>query len=150
MSSAVIGGEKLPYYSLKLWHGFTPALYMSVVATLGGLFLLALHRRGEYVWNALPRPEAKVIFEAVIGALTRLSRWITDTLHNGVISRYAIILIAFTVGLGYYAYTTGTIGPETRVADCRADHSRSSAGSVWLARRWRSCGSTATACCRWC
>ena len=115
VSSAVIGDEKLPYYSLKLWHGFTPALYMSIVATFGGLFLLALHRRGETVWNALPRPEAKIIFDAVIGALTAASRWITDELHNGVISRYAIILIAFTVGLGYYAFATGTIGLETRV-----------------------------------
>ena len=115
VSSAVIGGEKLPYYSLKLWHGFTPALYMSVVATLGGLFLLALHKRGDQIWNALPRPEAKVIFEAIIDALTRLSRWITDELHNGVLSRYAIIFVAFVVGLGYYAYTTGTIGVETRV-----------------------------------
>jgi multicomponent K+:H+ antiporter subunit A len=110
----VIGGEKLPYYSLKLWHGFTPALYMSVVATLGGLFLLSQHRRAESLWNALPRPEAKVIFEAVIAALTALSRRITDSLHNGVISRYAMILIVFTVGLGYYAYATGTIGPVTR------------------------------------
>ena len=36
-------------------------------------------------------------------------------LHNGVLSRYAIIFVAFTVGLGYYAYSTGTIGIETRV-----------------------------------
>ena len=115
VTDAVIGGGKLPYYSLKLWHGFTPALYMSAIATLGGLFLLSQHPRAEAIWNKLPRPEAKTIFDTVIRALTLLSRFVTDQMHNGVISRYAIILIAFTVGLGYYAYSTGTIGIETRV-----------------------------------
>ncbi|MEX0319366.1 MAG: monovalent cation/H+ antiporter subunit A [Ruegeria sp.] len=114
-STAVIGGDKLPYYSLKLWHGFTPALYMSIAATIGGLILLALHRHAERLWNAAPRPEAKVIFDAVIGAATWASRTLSDTLHNGVISRYAAIMVAFTVGLGYYAYSTGTIGVPTRV-----------------------------------
>ncbi|TMV09644.1 monovalent cation/H+ antiporter subunit A [Ruegeria sediminis] len=114
-SSAVIGSEELPYYSLKLWHGFTPALYMSIVAVIGGLVLLGLHGHLERVWNAIPRPEAKSIFDMVIGALTAVSRWFTDSVHNGVISRYAIIFVAFTVGLGYYAYSTGTIGVPTRV-----------------------------------
>ncbi len=114
-STAVIGGDKLPYYSLKLWHGFTPALYMSIAATIGGLILLALHRHAERLWNAAPRPEAKVIFDAVIGAATWASRTLSDTLHNGVISRYAAIMVAFTVGLGYYAYSTGTISVPTRV-----------------------------------
>ncbi|MEY8840203.1 proton-conducting transporter membrane subunit, partial [Cribrihabitans sp. XS_ASV171] len=114
-SSAVIGGEKLPYYSLKLWHGFTPALYMSIVAVLGGVILLALHRHLEKVWNALPRPEAKAIFEGIIGAFIRFSRWVTDRLHNGVISRYAAIFVFFTVGLAWYAYATGTTGLPTRL-----------------------------------
>ncbi|MCE8537461.1 monovalent cation/H+ antiporter subunit A [Ruegeria pomeroyi] len=113
-AGAVIGGE-LPYFKLKLWHGFTPALYMSIVAVLGGLLLLALHRHLERFWNALPRPEAKVIFDAVIDALTTLSRLVTDGLHNGVISRYAAIMVAFTVGIGYYAYASGSMGAPTRV-----------------------------------
>lgn len=113
-AQSVIGGE-LPYFKLKLWHGFTPALYMSIVAVLGGLLLLALHRHLERVWDNLPRPEAKAIFDAIIDLLTQISRTITDGLHNGVISRYAAIMIAFTVGIGYYAYATGTTGLPTRV-----------------------------------
>ena len=66
----MIGGEKLPYYSLKLWHGFTPALYMSIVAVAGGAVLLMLHKPLARMWDNAPRPEAKVIFEALIAALT--------------------------------------------------------------------------------
>ncbi|MFC3616286.1 monovalent cation/H+ antiporter subunit A [Lutimaribacter marinistellae] len=114
-ASAVIGGAELPYYSLKLWHGFTPALYMSIVAVLGGIILLALHRHLERGWNAMRRPEAKEIFDALIGGFTRFSRWVTDGVHNGVLSRYAAIFVVFTVGLAWYAYATGTTSMPTRL-----------------------------------
>ncbi|GAB5432095.1 MAG: monovalent cation/H+ antiporter subunit A [Epibacterium sp.] len=113
-ASAVIGGEKLPYYSLKLWHGFTPALYMSVVAVLGGLVLLSLHRPLERAWNALPRPEAKVIFDAIVSALTGLVQGLTGRLHDGSLTRYAAIMVSFTVAISLYAYVTGTMGLPTR------------------------------------
>ncbi|MEE2818887.1 monovalent cation/H+ antiporter subunit A [Phaeobacter italicus] len=113
-AGAVIGGEKLPYYSLKLWHGFTPALYMSIVAVAGGAVLLMLHKPLARMWDNAPRPEAKVIFEALIAALTRLARTITDGLHNGAMPRYAAIMIAFTVALSFYAYQSGTLAAPTR------------------------------------
>ncbi|MCI5100568.1 monovalent cation/H+ antiporter subunit A [Phaeobacter italicus] len=113
-AGAVIGGEKLPYYSLKLWHGFTPALYMSIVAVAGGAVLLMLHKPLARMWDNAPRPEAKVIFEALIAALTRLARTITDGLHNGAMPRYAAIMIAFTVALSFYAYQSGTLAEPTR------------------------------------
>ena len=113
-AGAVIGGEKLPYYSLKLWHGFTPALYMSIVAVAGGAVLLMLHKPLARMWDNAPRPEAKVIFEALIAALTRLARTITDGLHNGAMPRYAAIMIAFTVALSFYAYKSGTLAAPTR------------------------------------
>ncbi|ATG43100.1 monovalent cation/proton antiporter subunit A/B [Phaeobacter piscinae] len=113
-ASAVIGGEKLPYYSLKLWHGFTPALYMSMAAVVGGVVLLMLHKPLMRLWDATPRPEAKVIFEALIAALTRLARGITDGMHNGSMPRYGGIMITFTAALSYYAYQSGTLAAPTR------------------------------------
>ncbi|MFP3384334.1 monovalent cation/H+ antiporter subunit A [Tritonibacter sp. SIMBA_163] len=113
-ASAVIGGEKLPYYSLKLWHGVTPALYMSIIAIVGGLVLLALHRPLERVWNALPRPEAKVIFDAIVSAATRLMQGITARLHDGSLTRYGAIMISFTAALSIYAFSTGLLGAPTR------------------------------------
>ncbi|MDP5216924.1 monovalent cation/H+ antiporter subunit A [Ruegeria sp. 2205SS24-7] len=112
-ASAVTGGE-LPYVKLKLWHGFNTALLMSTIATIGGLILLVMHGGLERAWNAMPRPEAKTIFDAVIGALTRLSRAVTDTLHNGAISRYAMIFVVFTLAIAVYAYFTGTMEMPTR------------------------------------
>ena len=113
-ASAVIGGEKLPYYSLKLWHGVNAALYMSIIAVVGGLVLLALHRPLERLWNALPRPEAKVIFDAIVRGLTALVQSVTARLHNGSLTRYAAIMVSFTVAISLYAYATGTLGTPTR------------------------------------
>ncbi|KIC08179.1 monovalent cation/H+ antiporter subunit A [Leisingera sp. ANG-M1] len=113
-AGAVIGGAELPYYSLKLWHGLTPALYISIFAVAGGAVLLALHKPLEKIWNALPRPEAKTIFEAAIRGFTLLSRALTEGLHNGMLTRHATVMVTFTVAISYLAYQSGTLGAATR------------------------------------
>ena len=45
-SRPVVGGA-LPSYSLKLWHGFTPPLLMSILAMVGGGVLYLVLRRLE-------------------------------------------------------------------------------------------------------
>ncbi|THH37037.1 monovalent cation/H+ antiporter subunit A [Aliishimia ponticola] len=111
---AVIGGGKMPYYSLKIWHGITPALYMSIIAIIGGLLLLAMHRPLDRLWNALPRPEAKAMFDALVAAMASLSRTITETLHTGAISRYLSIFVVATVALGLIAASGSSLPPVTR------------------------------------
>ena len=112
---AVIGGE-LPYYALKIWHGFTPALFMSIGAVVGGLILLVLHDKLERLWTAVPRPEAKVIFDALYGALQRAMSAVNGSLHNGAISRYLAIFVVAILAAGYSAYSGAGIGPVTREA----------------------------------
>ena len=112
-AGAVTGGD-LPEYHLKLWHGLTPAFYMSAVALSGGLMLLWGHAHLNRAWTNSPRPEAKTIFDAIVGTATRISRILTDRLHDGALTRYAAIFVAFTLGLAGYAWLSGTLGPQTR------------------------------------
>ena len=72
LASGAVIGEALPAYTLKLWHGFTPALLMSAIAIAGGLAVLAGYRPLDRLWQRGPRLEAKAIFDAV---LDRLVRW---------------------------------------------------------------------------
>jgi multicomponent K+:H+ antiporter subunit A len=111
--SAVTGGE-VPYFSLKIWHGVTPALFMSLIAIAGGLVLLAMHRPLDRLWIALPRPEAKAIFDAIVAGAVRVSRTITEGMHNGAISRYLAIFVAAAVALGALAWSGGGLTPPTR------------------------------------
>ncbi len=112
VAAAITGGH--PHAHLSLWHGFTPALYISVAAILGGALLLALHRPLATGWRRAGPPYAKAIFDAVVGAATRGARGVTDGLHDGAMTRYAAILTLATLGAGAIAWSNGEAGPPTR------------------------------------
>lgn len=114
-ASAVTGGN-VPDFHLKLWHGVTPALFMSIVAVAGGAALLAFQRSLAPGWDAAPRPEAKIIFDAVARRATLFGRWLTDVLHDGSLSRFAAIFAVAVIAAGLFAWTGGETGGPTREA----------------------------------
>jgi len=107
-SQAVIGSAELPYYSLKIWHGFTPALLMSVIALVGGLLVLRMHGGLDRLWQRTPRPEAKVIFDAVVGACVAAARSISTGLTNGSMPRYGGIFLLTVLVAGSMAWMSGS------------------------------------------
>ena len=115
VTASVLGGAaEMPSAHFKIWHGLGPALYMSIIAVVGGLILLALFTPLLRLWDATPRPEAKSIFDRIIAAFVGLSQAISLRLHNGAFSRYAAIMAVTVVAVGYYAWATGTVGAATR------------------------------------
>ena len=112
-SGAVIGGE-LPYYTLKIWHGVTPAFYMSGIAVLGGALLLALHKPLSRIWDRAPRPDAKVIFDALMRLCSTGARRFTDGVHDGSMARYGAVFALAVVVAGGWAWLGGTPGPQSR------------------------------------
>jgi len=99
-ASAVLQGP-LPEHNLAIWHGFNPALWMSVIALGGGALLywgrkplFALHdRQGE-------RLQGKLIFEALQDALLAWARRITHWLDNGSLQRQLMLFVVSAVVLG--------------------------------------------------
>ncbi|PVH30290.1 monovalent cation/H+ antiporter subunit A [Pararhodobacter oceanensis] len=112
VAGAVTGGH--PHVHLALWHGLTPALYMSAIAVAGGLVFLALQRSLAPLWDNAPRPEAKAIFDAIVEAAARAANRITDSLHDGKISRYLAVFTVVVVAYGAWAFTGGTHSAGTR------------------------------------
>jgi multicomponent K+:H+ antiporter subunit A len=109
---AVIGGGPLPSYYLSIWHGFTPALFMSAIAVAGGLLMIAAYRSINDLRLSLPRPEAKRLFDNVIAAVVWASRRLTDAIDNGSLPRYHAIILAGVVALGavgflHFGYAPG-------------------------------------------
>ncbi len=102
-SQAVIGGA-LPEYKLALWHGLTPALYLSLAALAGGSLLLWRYRAALRLRQRLPLPEAKRLFEGAIDGLVRLARFGIDGLHNGSLQRALAFLIGAAIVVGYGAF----------------------------------------------
>lgn len=115
VTAAVLGGEAaVPTAHFKIWHGLVPALYMSIVAVLGGLLLMLIYAPALRLWDATPRPEAKPIFEAIVEAAARWAQRLILPLHNGSFTRYATIGAVVMVAAGVHAWMTGTVGPATR------------------------------------
>ena len=115
VTASVLGeAATLPKAHLKIWHGLVPALYMSIAAVVGGLVVMRFYKPLLSVWEATPRPEAKVIFEALVETVAKVAQGITHSLHNGAFTRYAAIAFVTITAAGYYAWSTGTVGAATR------------------------------------
>jgi len=112
VAGAVTGGH--PHVHIALWHGVTPALFMSIIAVAGGLLLLSMQRGLAPMWDNAPRPEAKTIFDAIVESAAKLARWITDTLHDSAISRYLTVFTVVVAAYGLWAFMGGTFTPGTR------------------------------------
>src|SRR6056297_2503324 len=110
-ATAVTGQETNAY--LKLWHGLTPALYLSIIAVVVGAILLLLHKPLDGIWRAAPRPEAKTIFDALVSAAAGLTARVTELAHNGSMSRYLAVFVAATTVLGFIAWSgSATAAPS--------------------------------------
>ncbi|MBS4009414.1 MAG: monovalent cation/H+ antiporter subunit A [Roseovarius sp.] len=103
-----------PYVKIYHIHGLVPAFWMSVIAVIGGAILLRLHAPLMAMWNATPRPEAKVMFDAVTRAATALSTALTDGVHNGALTRNGAIFAVTVIGAGVLGYMGGGMAAPTR------------------------------------
>ena len=106
-AQAVTGAAAPPGTTLKLWHGLTPAILMSALALAGGLVVLRAHVRLDRLWRRIPWPEAKAIFDAILGASVACARRHTAGLTNGSMPRYAGVFLLSVLAAGALAWTTG-------------------------------------------
>lgn len=104
--TAAVIQDHAPDVHLKLWHGWTPAVTMSGIAVGGGVVLCLLYLLLRKVWDVLPRPDAKVIFDAIVASLTRGCQWINEFIHNGSQQRYIFMTIAATIALAGWAFAS--------------------------------------------
>ncbi len=115
VTASVLGdAAEVPKAYFKIWHGLVPALFMSVIAVIGGLLMVMIFKPALAIWDKTPRPEAKTIFDAVIAGAVGISRRVIAPLHDGSFTRYAAIMAVTVVAVGYHAWATGTVGAPTR------------------------------------
>jgi multicomponent K+:H+ antiporter subunit A len=107
VSRTVIGGDT-PYFSLSLWHGITPALFMSVTAIGLGVALLSAYRPVAAVWHGLRLPDAKTMFDRSVDRAAVAAVTFTRIIQNGSLERYIAMFIGTAVVLGF----TGFLGHQ--------------------------------------
>ena len=112
-ASAVIGAPA-PEFHLAIWHGFTPALLMSAVALLAGLSILRAYSQVRAGWEAGPHPDAKRMFDAGLGAVVAVARWLTHGVHNGSLPRYIAAVLMSGLLMGVVAFIQSQHGAGER------------------------------------
>jgi multicomponent K+:H+ antiporter subunit A len=112
-ANAVTGGN-LPDYHLAIWHGLTPALYMSAVAFALGFMLFAAFQPAQKLRQSVPRPEAKAMFERTVEGAAAAARALTDRLHNGSLQRSLGAAIVVMIAVGLVAFLGGPHGAGAR------------------------------------
>ena len=117
VTAAVLGGTaELPDAHLKIWHGVTPALWMSVIAVAGGIILLLMFKPLSRAWAAAGPPFAKAIFDAIIAMLVAIAQAVTGRLHDGSLTRYAAIFTVTVFAVTAHAWFSGGVGLPSRDA----------------------------------
>ncbi|WP_134726218.1 monovalent cation/H+ antiporter subunit A [Paracoccus luteus] len=111
-TSAVTGQAQHVHFAL--WHGVTPALMLSVAAIAGGALLLAAWVPADGLRRALPRADAKALFDAMTLTAERWARRFGDGLTNGSMSRALAAFMLTAVICGVAAWETGRAGPPVR------------------------------------
>lgn len=106
----------LPAYSLAIWHGFSPALWMSVIA-LGGGGLVYLSRRPLFALHARleDRLDAKALYDRLLDALFACARSITRLLDTHSLQCMLALFILFALILG----AAGWVGSDAPLTGTR-------------------------------
>jgi len=93
---------ELPEYSLSIWHGFNPALAMSVVALVGGVMIYAVRER-LFRWHdrGVGRVDARSMFRWLERQLFRGAESLNARLHGPSLQRMVAVttLAAVAVAL---------------------------------------------------
>ncbi len=95
------GVEKLPVYSLAIWHGFNFSLLMSLIALAGGVLLyIALQKKiNLHTITRLPG-DAKLLFDVFIDNLVVVAGWITRITQTGSLQRYLLLILIAAIVAG--------------------------------------------------
>ncbi|MCG7321682.1 Na+/H+ antiporter subunit A [Arsenicicoccus bolidensis] len=106
---------------LALWHGFTPALWLSVLTVAFGLALVAVRSRVESVQRRLPHPPAAVsAYRWVMRALDRGSIEVTGVAQRGSLPLSLGLILVVFIGLTAVGLLGVGSAPETRWWDTPA------------------------------
>lgn len=111
-AGAVTGGEAV--VKIYHWHGFVPALFLSVAAIGGGFVLLGLY--APLSGMGLRGPQAKVLFEGLVEGAVSAARRVTQGLHDGSMTRALTVAVLAIGAAGVWAFLGGVHGPGLRAA----------------------------------
>ncbi|WP_086618783.1 monovalent cation/H+ antiporter subunit A [Erythrobacter tepidarius] len=96
-ATAAVTGASAPVFELALWHGVNLALILSVIAVAGGAVLLWRHAGLLALWERTALPDAKRMFDAVLGYADSRLRKAMVAVHTPSLQRMVLVSVAVIV-----------------------------------------------------
>lgn len=96
---------------LKLWHGFSTILVLSVITIVSGISLYFLLKPSEKLEDFIEKFEVvspKSIIEAFVNLFHKFSSLWTNIFQNGYLRNYVSVIIMFLVGIVSYSLLRNT------------------------------------------
>lgn len=89
-------GDETPH--LLLWHGVTPALFLSLVTIAGGVALFLLRERFERLQLRVARErDAEKTYKDIIGVLDDVAVWLTGRTQRGSLAFYLFVILSMAI-----------------------------------------------------
>ena len=90
---------------------------MSLVATLGGVIAWLGWSRLEALRTALPRPDAKAVFDEAVRLAVLGARRFIDAMHTHALPRYLAVIVATLAAVGFagFLYAEGAAGTRAMI-----------------------------------
>jgi len=105
--ATAILGDRLPSYSLALWHGFNLPLAMSVAGIVGGALLYMALRRTLELYAIPNRSPGKALFQWNLRALLAATTGMTDAVANSNLQRMLMLLMLSAVVVALVPFLQG-------------------------------------------
>lgn len=97
--------DTLPEYDLALWHGLSPALWMSFIALTGGMALYAVRRPLFVLYARIPqRYSGHRAYEHLLGLLFAAARRTVRPLDSGSLNRMLVLFLSMLLLFGLAAF----------------------------------------------
>jgi multicomponent K+:H+ antiporter subunit A len=118
-------GANAPAYSLRVWHGFTPALLLSLAALAGGALLYAafgkrINSNPRGAPPLLHRLQARRLFDAAMAGLSRFAQVVERVLSTRELQPQLRLLVLVSLSLSLaIAFAAGGIdlAPQLQAVD---------------------------------
>ena len=99
-ATGVLGDGNVPYYSLSIWHGWNVPLMMSLFGLAAGIALYFGIRRLIDLYGISYDSRGRRVYEWKLEWATRLAGRLTDTLGNGSLQRYFLLMVLAALVMG--------------------------------------------------
>jgi multicomponent K+:H+ antiporter subunit A len=110
LTTAVMGSlqDTPPQYSLAIWHGFTIALFMSLVAFIGGIIVyIKREKLFTFYEKNIAHIDARVPYNYILNKIFILGNMVTQKFDKGSLQNMIIFFILTSISIGIIGFGYG-------------------------------------------